>query len=201
MKNAFLAILSALVIFQFICNRKQENSHHTNSLQATAEISTLNRQLQTTLDSLVIIGMKKDSLAAVKDTVIIQKYDTIIRNIPFYQLPDFANLYDSVFGVQLYLYDSLGCMTNDGLTTVTTTIYKGKAAKERLANCQERLLIRDTVIHRKDSIIDLCREDTDNWKEESHTQAEQAEKERLGKRIWKGIGKAGIVSAVLHFFR
>ncbi len=198
MKNAFLAILTALVIFQFVCNRKQENAHHTQSLQATAEISTLNRQLQTTLDSLVIIGMKKDSLAAVKDTVIIEKYNTIVKTIPEYQLPDFANLYDSVFGVQLYLYDSLGCLTNDGLETVTTTIYKGKAAKERLANCQERLLIRDTVIHRKDSIIDLCREDADNWKEEAHTQAEQVERERLGKRIWRGVA---VVVGLLHGVR
>jgi len=121
------------------------------------------------------------------DTVIIHHWNTIIEKLPETTIPQYSTMYDSITGSQVIATDSTICFDKPQMDTITTKIYEGERASERLINCQMVVITQDSAMVSRDTLISVQRSIIEVKDVEIH-------QERKTKRKWAVLS---IVEAVL----
>lgn len=203
MKNAIICLVTAVIIitaFILICKRNPQIDPFPAQIKA---LSDSLRNAQAKNDNLILALAEKDSLLKYKDTVIITKWQTKIKEIPTYQLPNFVNVFDTALNVPLYVFDTLGCLDKQGLQAVTVSIYEGFECAERLTNCSNRLEVKDSTIALLTDNYDLAKQEAKLFECLAITQTKEATKQSNRKRFWRKVAGVGwgvaVVSILLHF--
>jgi len=139
------------------------------------------------------IAMNVDRFDAISDsfkqhdTVIIHHWNTIIEKLPETTIPQYSTMYDSITGSQVIATDSTICFDKPQMDTITTKIYEGERASERLINCQMVVITQDSAMVSRDTLISVQRSIIEVKDVEIH-------QERKTKRKWAVLS---IVEAVL----